>query len=177
LDMKQFFAGAMLLTCLSLPASASSIELVDDIVTGPKGKSSFVTLGPVTPCDDSACVDGTGGDPKLKTASAFEQIALATRPVKKINFDFARKFPDPASPVAAAPAEADAAGAPALQIPKAPADSGTIAAQPPVGSAAPNDPAAIGAPTGATQTTETRGTIDPNLPAMPIVNSELRDGE
>ena len=173
--MKQFFASALLLTCLGLPASATSIEVIDNMVTGPKGKSSIVTLGGSAPCLDTACIDTTGGDPKLNTASAQAQIASATNPLKKINFSFARLFPDPAVPVPSAPVEEAAGSAPSLEIPLAPADSGTVAAQPPV--MPQPDPSQSGAPQAAAPADLTRGSIDPNAPVMPIVNSELRDGE
>ena len=176
--MKQFFTGALLISYLSFPASATSIELIDDMVTGPKGKSSIVTLGPVPTCAETACVDGTGGATALKTGSAFSQIAIATTTAKKINFEFARKFPDPASPVPTAPAEQDAGNSDMTKMPKPPADMGTIPAQPPVGGSAPASPAAIGAPVAGAEVDQTRGTIDPaKAPAAPLVNSELRESD
>ena len=191
--MKHILASALLLSSISFPAFASSIELIDDMVTGPKGSSSIITLGPVEPCVDSACTDATGGDPKMVTMSAQQQISSLTAVVKKINFDFARKFPDPAVPVPSAPAES-ASGTPAVTVPKAPADSGTIAAQPPVSSqpdpasiskppqgalgqgeqanGAPVDGAPVnGAPAGAASADATRGSIDPNARIIPVANN------
>ena len=173
--MKQFFAGVLLATCLALPASASSIETVDGMITGPEGKSSIITLGAVDACADTACVDASGGDPKMNTASAQQQIASITTPVKKINTEFARKFPDPANPVPSAPADSASSGGSNASVPAAPADSGTIATQPPVQQ--PMDQASMGAPAEGASTDGTRGTMDPNVPPMPVVNSELRDGE
>lgn len=173
--MKHIFAGVLLLSTLSLPASASSIEVIDSMVTGPKGSPSIITLGPVAPCSDAACVDATGGDPKLNTASAMQQIASVTTLAKKINFDFARKFPDPAVPVPSAPAEGEASAPAVPKIPTAPADSGTIAAQPPVQPQP--DSASMGAPSEGAPADATRGAIDPNAPKLPITSTELREGE
>jgi hypothetical protein len=176
--MKQFFAGALLITCLSLPASASSIEFIDNVVTGPKGHSSIITLGGEVPCEETACVDATGGSDGMNTGSAPLQAALNTIPLKKINFDFARKFPDPAVPVPSAAPAPEAASANPLAVPSAPADSGTIAAQPPVQPQPeqPAQPVADAPPTGA-PVDAARGSIDPNAPVKPIVSSELREGE
>lgn len=173
--MKQFFAGALLLSCLSLPASASSIEYIDEMVTGAKGSSSIITLGKPQPCTETACVDKSGGDANMNTASAAQQAALQLVPVKKINFDFARKYPDPAIPVATAAPEAETGGSSATEVPAAPADSGNVAAQPPAQSQP--DPAAIGAPTPEALETSTRGSIDPNAPIMPTQSAEARESE
>jgi hypothetical protein len=175
LDMKHLLAGIVLFTGFSFPAAASSIELIDNMVTGPKGKSSIITLGSLENCADKVCIDATGGDPKLNTASAQVQIAAVTAPVKKINFDFARKFPDPANPVASAPVEESAGGSASSSSPAAPADSGTIAAQPPVEPQP--DTAAGGGQSADASADATRGAIDPNAPVMPIASSEAKEGE
>ena len=192
--MKHILAGALLLSSISFPAFASSIELIDNMVTGPKGSSSIITLGPVEPCTDSACTDATGGDPKMVTMSAQRKIELLTAVAKKINFDFARKFPDPAIPVPTAPTESASGTPAAVTVPKAPADSGTIAAQPPVGSqpgspptgrppegapvqgqqanGAPVDGApADGTPVDAASADGTRGSIDPSARIIPVANN------
>ena len=167
--MKRVFATAICLGSLSFSAQASSIEFIDNMVTGPKGQSSIVTLGKPSGCSDTACFDSTGGDPKMATATAQQQIALAITPVKKINMEFARRFTDPAVPV---PATIDDGGAvnPVAATPQAPADIGTVAEQPPVQPEM--TPQQMGAPD-----VTTRGTLDPNVPPMPVVSSELREGE
>ncbi len=189
--MKQLFAGAALLVLTSLPAAASSIELIDQIITGAKGSKSIITLGEPVPCAETACVDASGGDPKLNTASAQQQAAVGAMPPREINFEFARKFPDPANPVAStAPATAEPAGLTSLEVPKAPADAGTIAPQPPVSAqqppAASPEEQANDTPPGqqrgntappVAQQGATRGSIDPNAPKMPIISSEMREGE
>jgi pyruvate/2-oxoglutarate dehydrogenase complex dihydrolipoamide acyltransferase (E2) component len=179
LEMKQFFAGALLFTCLSLPASASSIIEIDSMVTGPLG-SSIVTLGGEVPCEETACVDATGGNSNLKTGSAGQMSSLTALPEKKINFEFARKFPDPAVPVPTPVSDATAVATDPTAVPKAPADSGEIAAQPPVQpqpeSPTAAAPTADAAPQGM-PADPARGSIDPNAPVKPIVSSELRDGE
>jgi hypothetical protein len=172
--MKQLFAGAALLVLTSFPASASSIEFVDEIVTGAKGSKSIITLGEASPCAETACVDASGGDPKLNTASAQQQAALAAKPPRKINFEFARKFPDPANPVPLSAPAKTASGAPnILEVPKAPADSGRIAAQPPVA----QPPQVSTRESDGRPLQTSRGTIDPNAPKMPIASTELREGE
>ncbi len=174
--MKQFFAGALFISCLSLPASASSIQLIDDFVTGTKGSSSIVILGRTQPCVEVACVDKSGGDPKLSTAAAAQQTLLQILPPKKVNFDFARKYPDPASPVApVAPDSSASASGAAPDAPAAPADSGTIAQQPPVQPQ--QDAQSMGAPSQDAPGSQTRGSIDPNAPVMPIANAEARESE
>ena len=189
--MKQLFAGAAILVLTSFPAAASSIELIDQIITGAKGSKSIITLGEPVPCAETACVDASGGDPKLNTASAQQQAAAAAMPPKQINFEFARKFPDPANPVpTTAPEAADSAGLTSLKVPRAPADAGNVAPQPPVSSQQPPvaspEEQANDAPPGqqrgntappAAQQNATRGSIDPNAPKMPIVTSEMREGE
>jgi hypothetical protein len=168
LDMKRYFASALLVTALCLPAKASSIELLDDMVTGAKGSASIVTMGQPVPCEPEACVDKTGGDPALNTAAAQQQAALDAMPLRKINFTFARKFPDPAVPVPSAAPVESSEGSSALEIPAAPADSGTVAAQPPVGQ--PVDQASISAPNGGAP----EGGV---VPVVPLADSELREGE
>ena len=172
--MKHIIASALLVASISFPAFASSIELIDNMVTGPKGTSSIVTLGPIEPCGDVACTDATGGDPKLVTLSSQQQIASLTTVIKKINFEFARKFPDPAVPVPTAPSESASSAPVDLKIPTAPADSGTIAAQPPIqpqpGSASIGAPIE-GAPADAAAADGTRGSIDPNARIIPVVTN------
>jgi hypothetical protein len=149
--MKHIFVSAAFFALASFPASASSFEVIDEIVTGAKGSKSIITLGEPVPCAETACVDATGGNPTLKTA------ATDTGQLKKINFEFARKFADPANPVPTTVSDPSAeAPSETPKIPKAPADTGEIAAQPPV--APPMTPAAMGAPTQA-QVDATRGTL------------------
>lgn len=169
--MKLYFASALLVTALSFPAQASSIEIVDDMVTGAKGSTSVVTLGAAEPCAEVGCIDATGGDPKLNTAAAQQQAALGAMPAKKINFAFARKFPDPAVPIPAAPVAESADGSDDLGIPMAPADSGTVAAQPPVEQ--PTTQASMVPPAG----DQSVAPVDPKAPVMPLANSELRESE
>lgn len=173
--MKQFFAGALLFTCLGLPASASSIIEIDNMVTGPEGRSSIITLDSQLPCNETACVDASGGNADLMTSSFEQMAAIASQANKKINFEFARRFPDPAVPVPSAPVEDSSSSAPGLGIPEAPADSGTIAAQPPV--APQMEPALSVPPVNGAAPDGTRGSIDPDAPVIPVVSSELRDGE
>lgn len=174
--MKQFFATAVMISCLSLPASASSIELIDDMVTGPNGTPSIITLGTPVACEDDFCVDATGGDSNLATSSANTVAPLNAAPVRKINFDFARKYPDPATPVPSAAPESESAsfeGGPAAApaAPALPADVGDIQPQPPVKKASASvqesavasqmTPEAMGArPSNATDG-ETRGSMQP----------------
>jgi hypothetical protein len=171
--MKQFFATAVMISCLSLPASASSIELIDDMVTGPDGTPSIITLGTPVACENDVCVDATGGDSNLATSSTNPAAALNAAPVRKINFDFARKYPDPANPVASAQSEngSDDEGesSPATETadsgsgsgsaPNAPEDIGNIPAQPPV--TEPMDPVAMGAPATDPALEPTRGSMKP----------------
>jgi hypothetical protein len=178
--MKQIFAGALLFTCLGLPASASSIIEIDNMVTGPQGRSSIVTLGGEVPCSETACVDASGGDAKMSTGASGLTASVAALPKKKINFEFARKFPDPAVPIPAPVTEGTEEAANPLSTPTAPADSGEIAAQPPV-EPQPEQPVAAQptaeAPTSSEPFDPARGSIDPNAPVKPIVSSELREGE
>lgn len=168
--MKLYFASALLVSALSLPANASSIELIDSTVTGAKGSSSILTYDTKVVCQEMACVDGSGGDPSLSTSVA--------KPLQEINYVFARKYPDPAVPVpTVAPVEAADSGL-GLDIPQAPSDSGTVAAQPPVEQPtqqpteqASMNPSMDGSTPGAGQPDE------PKAPIMPLADSELRDSE
>ena len=174
--MKQFFAGALLISCLSLPASAASIELIDNMVTGTKGSASIIIIGKPVPCIEAACVDASGGDAKMSTASAAKQASLQIAPPRKINFDFARKYPDPANPVAvSAPESSSGESGGLLDTPTAPADSGTVAQQPPVQPQP--DSQAMGGPSSEAPVNATRGSIDANSPVMPIASTEASEGE
>jgi hypothetical protein len=135
----------------AFPASAGSIELIDATITGPVGTTkSMIVLGPT-----ELCAPNCGGDGiENIVTSSFDAMAVPGR--RKINVDFARKFPDPSVPVpapmsaegdgsgggmpgmpgmggAAAPAPTPPAPEGAAAAPSAPADAGTIPAQPPVG--------------------------------------------
>ena len=173
--MKHLFAGVLLFTSLGLPASASSIIEIDNLVTGPQGRSSIITLGGDAECAQTACVDATGGTEDLMTSSFAQMASIAAQANKKINFEFARRFPDPAVPVPSSPVEEASDDGSSLIIPAAPADSGTIAAQPPVEQQP--EPALSVAPDGTTAPDGTRGSIDPSAPVMPVASSELREGE
>ncbi len=164
--MKQFFATAVMISCLSLPASASSIELIDDMVTGPNGTPSIITLGTPAACEDDFCVDATGGDSNLATSSTDPMAPLTAAPVRKINFDFARKYPDPANvvPSAAPEEESDSVESDPAATPEAPADVANIPEQPPVNlPSAPAEisPAAMGAPSSDAPAGEPRGSMQP----------------
>jgi hypothetical protein len=128
--MKRILLTLGALGALALPAQASSIVAIDEMITGAKGPSVIV-LGPAEPSKP---------DVAPMITSSFDGLAKPGR--KPINFTFARKYPDPAVPIPApvtaedgteaAATPAAPAPAPVADAPPAPVDAGTIPAQKPV---------------------------------------------
>jgi hypothetical protein len=169
--------AAFAITLHGSTASASSFEWVDQTITGPVGPSTVV-LDDASACGGTPCVDPTGGDAELFTASAQQMAAASAMPQREINMAFARKFPDPAVPVPAPVMEGSSSDE---GFASAPSDVGDVPPQPPVdASSQPSDPAMQGmAPGGSPMeqaaALDPNGAPDPNAPPVPLADAELRE--
>jgi hypothetical protein len=178
-DMKRLLIAASFAITAAAPATASSFEWVDQTITGPTGPS-MVAIGEATACGDTACVDPTGGDKALFTASSQRIAALNATPQREINVTFARKFPDPAIPVPAPMGDDMSSGG---GEPSLPADVGNVPPQPPVDPMAepmptdPNAPPMPGSsPMEQAAALNPQGFEQPGAP-VPLADSELRDND
>ena len=151
-----FTTGLML---AALPASASSIELLDSLVTGERGTSNSMTWLTALPasCVQADCRAVQTGKPQVISVAkagvigsqAAEAAMMFTasntreraEPGRVLNMAFARKFPDPAAP---SPTPSPGAAASMMEQtytnpnfdangnPIAPSDVGEIPAQAPM---------------------------------------------
>jgi hypothetical protein len=184
LDMKRILVAASVMLGTAIPASASSFEYLDSMVTGEQGKS-IIVLQSIDECAGDEACDVFDGAEMLTSSAPLVEVS------KTLNTAFARKFPDPASPV---PLPAASASAPE---PELPAGIGSVPSQPPVqtSSQPPMSPQMQGAPDTSNMPPEMRGSsadaspieqaanIDPassasNAPRMiPMRNDEQRESE